>query len=267
MATYSQKTYRVNQTNSMSYTEIQADFSRKFSLAPGERPRTLPKPTRNQRVVREEPHRCIVTVRSAGGEVSQELSESGLVPQHCVDGAGRWSAGLGGGRLDVVCLQVLDRRLEPAHVVCVARLTRIDDELDASLDGEPGGAGGGATAPPSRQLVPSGEPGELSADRAREVLSHGRPGKPNRARPRLIGKDRQNNPPICVVGGVTVWSRMRGRCRVRCRCERRRFAVEVTRFCTAGNDGSVSGRGWAAGQQVRRSVAAARRWAQSGDGQ
>ena len=32
MATYSQKPYRANQTNSMSYTEIQADFSRKFSL-------------------------------------------------------------------------------------------------------------------------------------------------------------------------------------------------------------------------------------------
>ena len=80
-------------------------------------------------------------------------------------------------------------------------------------------------------------------------------------------KDRQNNPPICVVGGVAVWSRKRGRCRVRCRCERRRFAVEVTRYCAAGNDGSVSGRGWAGGQQVRRSVAAARRWAQSGEGQ
>ena len=33
MATHYQKTYRVNQTNSMSYTEIEADFSRKFSLA------------------------------------------------------------------------------------------------------------------------------------------------------------------------------------------------------------------------------------------
>ena len=32
MAIYSQKTYRVNQPNSMSYTEIQADFARKFSL-------------------------------------------------------------------------------------------------------------------------------------------------------------------------------------------------------------------------------------------
>ena len=32
MATYYQETYRTNQTNSMSYTEIQADFSRKFSL-------------------------------------------------------------------------------------------------------------------------------------------------------------------------------------------------------------------------------------------
>ena len=32
MATHSQKTYCVNQTNSMSYTEIQADFSRKFRL-------------------------------------------------------------------------------------------------------------------------------------------------------------------------------------------------------------------------------------------
>ena len=62
-------------------------------------------------------------------------------------------------------------------------------------------------------------------------------------------KNRQNNPPICVVGGVTVWSRKRGRCRVRCRCERRRFAVEVTRFGAAGNDGSVSGRGWAAGRR------------------
>ena len=62
-------------------------------------------------------------------------------------------------------------------------------------------------------------------------------------------KDRQNNPPICVVGGVTVWSRKRGRCRVRCRCERRRFAVEMTRFGAAGNDGSVSGRGWAAGRR------------------
>ena len=36
MATYSQRTYRVNQTNSMSYTEIQADFSRKFSLTEDE---------------------------------------------------------------------------------------------------------------------------------------------------------------------------------------------------------------------------------------
>ena len=32
MATNSQKTYRMNQTISMSYTEIQADFSRKFRL-------------------------------------------------------------------------------------------------------------------------------------------------------------------------------------------------------------------------------------------
>ena len=32
MATHSQETYRTNQTNSMSYTETQADFSRKFSL-------------------------------------------------------------------------------------------------------------------------------------------------------------------------------------------------------------------------------------------
>ena len=32
MATRSQKTYRMNQTHSMSYTEIQADFSRKFRL-------------------------------------------------------------------------------------------------------------------------------------------------------------------------------------------------------------------------------------------
>ena len=62
-------------------------------------------------------------------------------------------------------------------------------------------------------------------------------------------KDRQNNPPICVVGGVTVWSRKRGRCRVRCRCERRRFAVEVTRFGAAGNDGSVSDRGWPEGSR------------------
>ena len=78
-------------------------------------------------------------------------------------------------------------------------------------------------------------------------------------------KDRQNNPPICVVGGVAVRSRKCGGCRVRCRCERRRFAVEVTRFGAAGNDGSVSGRGWAGGQQVRRSVAAARRWPRSQD--
>ena len=32
MATNYRKTYRANHTNSMSYTEIQADFSRKFSL-------------------------------------------------------------------------------------------------------------------------------------------------------------------------------------------------------------------------------------------
>ena len=53
-----------------------------------------------------------------------------------------------------------------------------------------------------------------------------------------------------------MWSRKCGRCRIRCRCERRRFAVEATRFGAAGNDGSVSGRGWAGGQQVRRSVSA-----------
>ena len=38
MATHSQKTYRVNQTNSMRYTEIQEDFSRKFSLVTVRRP-------------------------------------------------------------------------------------------------------------------------------------------------------------------------------------------------------------------------------------
>ena len=83
----------------------------------------------------------------------------------------------------------------------------------------------------------------------------------------IDGKDRQNSPPICVVGGVAVWSRKCGYCQVRCRCERRRFAVEVTRFGGAGHDGSVSGRREAGGQEVRRSVAAARRWAQSGEGQ
>ena len=40
-------------------------------------------------------------------------------------------------------------------------------------------------------------------------------------------KDRQNNLPICVIGGVAVWSRRCGRCQVRCRCERRRFTGEV----------------------------------------
>ena len=81
-------------------------------------------------------------------------------------------------------------------------------------------------------------------------------------------KDRQNNPPICVVGGVAVWSRKCGRCQVRCRCKRRRFAVEVRRFGAAGNDGSVSGRGWAGRQEVRHSVAApvgaVRRWSVMG---
>ena len=57
-------------------------------------------------------------------------------------------------------------------------------------------------------------------------------------------KDRQNSPPIWVVGGVAVWSRKCGRCR----CKRRRFAVEVRRYGGAGNAGSVSGRGWAGGE-------------------
>ena len=67
-----------------------------------------------------------------------------------------------------------------------------------------------------------------------------------------------------------MWSRKCGRWRVRCRCERRRFAVEVTRYCAAGNDGSVSGRGVgrrAAGEAQRgcgAPVGAVRRWSVMG---
>ena len=67
-----------------------------------------------------------------------------------------------------------------------------------------------------------------------------------------------------------MWSRKRGRWRVRCRCEGRRFAVEVTRFCAAGNDGSVSGRGVGrrAVDEAQRGrgapVGAVRRWSVMG---
>ena len=58
----------------------------------------------------------------------------------------------------------------------------------------------------------------------------------------------------------------RGRCRVRCRTGSGHFAVEVSGLGQAGNDESATGRRWAGAREVRRSVSAAHRWAQSARG-
>ena len=74
-------------------------------------------------------------------------------------------------RFGVVCLQVLDRRLESADVIRLACPARIDDELETLLDRKPRGVGRGTAAASGRKLVPGGEAGKLRAGRARDVPS------------------------------------------------------------------------------------------------
>ena len=105
--------------------------------------RASPEPTRDQRIVCKKPHRGIVAFRPSGGELPQEPAERGLVPEHRIGGARRRNAGSCRHRFDVVCLQVLDRRLESADVIRVACLTCIDDEFEALSDRKPRGVGRG----------------------------------------------------------------------------------------------------------------------------
>ena len=78
---------------------------------------------------------------------------------------------------------------------------------------------------------------EIDADRPVGVERY-RQYQPPRCSP-ANRKDGKNDPTICVIGGVAVWSRKRGRRQVSCRCELRRFAVEVKRLGGAGNEAVI----------------------------